>query len=120
MDKVRENHVNMLTEHDIQNIVRKIVTVYKPEKIFIFGSYANGTAGKNSDLDILIIKRTDENFFNRIRKVRKLLQPQPVALDILVYTPEEFEQKKNWVNHILYIVNKQGKLVYERKHKKLA
>ena len=110
----------MFTKSQINNILEKIINGYDPEKIYIFGSYATKTANDDSDLDILIIKDTASSFFNRIREVRKLIQPQSLPVDIIAYTPTEFNEKKEFVNHIAYIVNKEGKLVYERKHVKLA
>ncbi len=110
----------MFTKNQIDDILNKIIKNYDPEKIYIFGSYATKTANENSDLDILIIKNTESSFFNRIREVRKLIQPQSLPVDIITYTPIEFNEKKELVNHIAYIVSKEGKLVYERKHRKLA
>lgn len=63
---------------------------YKPEKILLFGSLANGNIGKWSDIDLVIVKNTDKPFLDRIKEVILLLHPT-VGMDILVYTPEEFE-----------------------------
>ncbi len=104
----------VITQEQINGIISKIAESYKPEKIILFGSYAKGEETDDSDLDILVLKNTKDGFFNRIRAVRKILQPQRVPMDILVYTPEEFEQKKNETNHIVYIINKEGKVFYER------
>ncbi|MCF6183087.1 MAG: nucleotidyltransferase domain-containing protein [Bacteroidales bacterium] len=104
----------MITREQINNIIEKIAENYAPEKIIIFGSYAKGEQKADSDLDILVIKNTKERFFERVRAVRKAIQPQIIPMDILVYTPEEFEQKKEMINHIVYIINKEGKIFYER------
>jgi predicted nucleotidyltransferase len=48
----------MLTEKQIQEIIQTIVEGYDPEKIYIFGSYVNGTPNKDSDPDICVIKET--------------------------------------------------------------
>ncbi len=104
----------MITQEQINTIISKIAKSYKPEKIILFGSYAKGEEKEDSDLDILVVKNTKERFFDRTRAVRKVLQPQIVPMDILVYTPEEFEQKKNELNHIVYIINKEGRVFYEK------
>ena len=46
----------VLSEGILQEIVRRIVEVAKPEKIILFGSAARGELGPDSDLDFLIIK----------------------------------------------------------------
>ena len=110
----------MQLPQNLQTLIRKIAEGYKPEKIMLFGSYAEGRATGESDADLLVIKQTDAGYFARIREVRKLVQPQTMPLDILVLTPQEYAEKKQWVNHIAYIATKNGITVYERKYGKLA
>lgn len=40
----------------LDEIVRRIVAVSDPEQIILFGSYARGDTGPDSDLDLLVIK----------------------------------------------------------------
>jgi len=105
----------MLSNNEIQNIVNIIITGYQPEKIIIFGSYSQGTANDSSDLDLLIVKKTNENFFKRNREIRHLFNPMPVPMDLLVYNPSELSEKQSVINHIVNIAMKEGKIVYERK-----
>ncbi len=84
----------MFSHDEINSLIKKIVQKYEPEKLIIFGSHANNTANKDSDLDILIIKNTNENFYKRSLTVRKLLRPNNIPTDIFVFTPEEFAEKK--------------------------
>ena len=62
---------------------------YDPEQIILFGSHARGDTGEYSDLDIAIIKETDERFLDRLETVCDLLPPVG-AVDVLVYKPVEF------------------------------
>jgi len=39
----------------IEEMVRRIVRRFAPEKIILFGSHARGTAGPDSDVDLLIV-----------------------------------------------------------------
>ena len=50
----------MITEEQIQAVVRRIVEGYQPDKIYLFGSYAYGVPHEHSDLDLLIIKQNAE------------------------------------------------------------
>ncbi len=102
----------MLSEIQIQNIVQQIVLGYQPEKIFLFGSYSNGTANAFSDLDLLIIKSTNENFNSRPKTVRELFIKYPCAMDIFVFTPDEFSKRKKIFGTLAYTVNREGKIIY--------
>jgi predicted nucleotidyltransferase len=85
----------------------------RPEQIILFGSYCSGEVSEWSDLDLAIIKETDAPFLDRTRQVLELLRPQ-VGVDVLVYTPAEFERmclERAFVRR--EIVGK-GKVLYER------
>lgn len=56
-----------------------------------FGSYARGDWGVGSDLDVLLIVSESSDPFER-RASRWDLSTLPVPTDVLVYTPQEWEQ----------------------------
>lgn len=103
----------MITQEQINEITRRIIKSFKPQKIILFGSYANGTPTKDSDLDLLIVK--DSNLPSRLqnRKVRKILSDLRVPIDVIVKTPQEFQTYRDVIGTIIYPANKFGKVVYE-------
>jgi predicted nucleotidyltransferase len=101
-------------ENELARYLRLLTENETPDKIIIFGSLATGNIHSWSDIDLIIIKPTDLPFLQRLRRIRKLLQPE-VATDILFYTPEEMEElcrKRPFFRE--EILNK-GIVVYERK-----
>ncbi|MBF0360767.1 MAG: nucleotidyltransferase domain-containing protein [Oligoflexia bacterium] len=66
----------------------------KAEKAYIFGSYAKGNYTVDSDLDLIIVCKTNLPFFERFTLFPKIFE-WTNELDILIYTPEEFEKIKN-------------------------
>ena len=56
-----------------------------------FGSYARGVADAWSDLDLAVVLDTDLPKLERSRLLEGLHDAMPVALDLLIYTPSEFE-----------------------------
>jgi len=104
----------MMAAQQLEEIIAQIIEVYQPEKIILFGSYANGTAKESSDLDLLLVKRTNEIPFDRVTKVRKSLRGFLFPMDILVYTPEEIENFKGSKFSFVSQVLKSGKIIYER------
>lgn len=104
----------MIIEKQIDEIVKRIVDNFKPQKIILFGSYAYGHPNKNSDLDLLIIKDSTLPRYKRAREVRKQLWGiSEVPKDILVYTPEEIEDWKDVDEAFITGIVKKGKILYE-------
>ena len=83
------------------------------EKMIVFGSLVTGQVRAWSDIDLVIIEQTELPFLRRLRRMRKLLQPQ-VGTDILVYTPQEFEQLCRERSFFQEEILAKGKVVYER------
>ena len=78
------------SEKLIQQINEALVP-YQAERIYLFGSLARGEADDLSDVDLVIIKRTREPFWDRLREAARLVfDAIHRGEDILVYTPEEF------------------------------
>ncbi len=74
------------------------------ERVGFFGSYANGTFGPASDVDLLIIlSGSSKRFLDRIPDF--LPDNLSVSCDVFPYTNEEIEKMKQdcnpWIRHIL-------------------
>jgi predicted nucleotidyltransferase len=57
----------------------------------IFGSAGSGAYTDESDVDIIVIKETGTPFIERAREFDDIWDLAP-AVDLLVYTPAEFEK----------------------------
>ena len=104
----------MISQNKIADVVNKIVSDYQPEKIMLFGSYQNGVPDDESDLDLLIIKQTDLRKFERATEVKKIFDSYPCPMDIVVFTPAEFENSKGILNTLAYIVEKNHRVLYAK------
>ena len=87
----------MKNQEYISLIVEKIKQE-NPEKIILFGSYAYGNPGKDSDIDILVIKNIDESKIRDFRiKLKTLLwdiiTKEKIPVDILVDNLERINQR---------------------------
>ena len=103
----------MITQEQINEITKRIVRNFKPQRIILFGSYANGTPTEESDLDLLIIKDSDIPSRLQNRKVRKILSDLRIPVDVIVKTTEEFQTYKDIIGTIIYPANRYGKVIYE-------
>ena len=104
----------MIEDSKINEIVNKIALNFNPEKIFLFGSYALGNPDADSDLDLLIIRYSTQPRHKRVFEIRKSLIGSMIPLDIIVYTPEEFESEKGIKFSFINNAIKTSKLLYER------
>lgn len=86
---------------------------YDPERIILFGSWAKGEADRYSDLDLVIIKRTDKRFVARLVEAAGYLD-FPFSVDLFVYTPEEFEAMIASGHPFAERVQAEGQTVYEK------
>ena len=105
----------MISEEQIQAVVRRIVEGYAPDKIILFGSYAYGVPHEHSDLDLLIIKENAEaKRAERAIAVRMLLwgADDVPAMDILIRTPAEMERAAGIFQSVETIAEQQGRLIY--------
>lgn len=98
-------------EENLKHIVDTIVKEYSPEKIILFGSLANGSIHEDSDIDLIIIKSTSHNPWQRAREVDKIID-HSVPIDILIYTPEEIQERISLNDYFVKGFNEQGKVLY--------
>jgi len=93
-----------------------------PYKVILFGSYAKGTADENSDIDMVVIldnndvARTYEERLNKKLYINRLVRNinYKTALDILVYSKEEYKIIKNYGNYFIDEIENTGKIIYEK------
>ena len=100
-----------ITDPDLEELVR-ILQPYEPERIILFGSRARGEADEHSDYDVIVIKRTQRPFLERLQEMVPFLVKFRRPAEILVYTPEEFERMGE--TGLGWIVRREGVLLYER------
>jgi len=100
-------------KEELERISGIIIKNCRPEKIILFGSLAGGRAKEHSDLDLVVVMKTDLRFVDRLLFLAKLTKPQ-VGVDFLVYTPEEFREMMEDENLFLQEeVVKKGVVLYD-------
>jgi predicted nucleotidyltransferase len=112
-EHVRAQARHALLERELDRWLPLLITHEQPDKVILFGSYCVGQVSEWSDLDLVIIKETKAPFLDRTRQVLELLEPQ-VGLDVLVYTPQEFEQLSRERAFVRQEIVAKGKVIYER------
>lgn len=99
-------------QKELDNITRQIINKYKPEKIILFGSLARGDFNQDSDVDLLIIKRTAKDRIERIQQLSSLIDRR-LALEAIIFTPKELEMRLKLGDFFLKEILREGKVIYE-------
>lgn len=73
--------------------IARIFAPLNPRLVILFGSRAQGNADDLSDVDLIVVYRTEKRFLDRLDELYSLWD-LPIAVDILAYTPEEFDEMK--------------------------
>ncbi len=96
----------------IISIIRKI----NPEKIYLFGSYSTESFDEQSDIDLIIIAPSNERPLERRLKLRRMLSEydRSIGLDLLVYTPDEFEMPAKEPSSFIFSAIRHGTKIYDR------
>jgi len=102
-----------LLERELSRWLPLLIAHEQPDKIILFGSYCTGQMSEWSDLDMVIVKSTQAPFLDRTRQVLALLKPR-AGVDVLVYTPQEFEQLSRERTFLRQEILAKGKVIYER------
>lgn len=108
-DKIAVRKIEL--ENELARIVSVLINEYEPLKIILFGSLVSGNIHEYSDIDLIVIKNSQRNFYERLKEVGLLVMPE-LAAEILVYTPEEFEIVKRRL-FFREEVLKKGKVLYD-------
>ena len=101
-----------LDQETLDDIIERIVEVADPEKIVLFGSAARGEMGRNSDVDLLVI-RDCANRRALGNRIRRKLYGVRAAVDVVVVTPDDVERYQD--SHALVIkpALREGRVVHE-------
>ncbi len=105
----------MVNKEQINNILKIITSNAEPEKVILFGSYAKNTYTENSDLDLLIIKKTNLPRHLRALELRKLFRGLKIPIDLLIYNQKEINKWKDIKSSFIAQVISEGILLYEKK-----
>lgn len=102
-----------IDESLVQEIVRRVLSAAKPDRIILFGSAATGAMTRDSDIDLLVLERQPESLHEESVKIRDSIGDLGYPFDVLVMRTDRFEQTKDLVGGLAYPVNRHGRVIYE-------
>lgn len=102
-----------IDESLVEEIVRRILSVTRPDRIILFGSAAVGEMTRDSDIDLLVLEADPGDQRKESVRIREALRGLKSPFDVIVISTEWFEESKNVIGGIAYPANKYGKVIYE-------
>ena len=94
-------------------IVRRLVDVYHPERIYLFGSAAQGEAGPHSDYDIMVVvpDQTPRTVCET-KEIHRRLWDIDAAIDVLVWSRSDFDGRLHLAASFPSTIVREGRLLY--------
>ena len=96
----------------IEEIVRRVLSVAKPDKIILFGSAATGKMTPDSDIDVLVVEAQANDRRSESVRISDALRGLGHPFDVIVISADWFEASKTVIGGIAYPANKYGKIIY--------
>ena len=102
----------MVAMHQIEEYGRRIGREFGAEKVILFGSHAQGTASRDSDVDLLVIGPFRRRGADTSVEIQMKLRPG-FPVDLLVRTPENVDERIAMGDTFMQEVLTQGRILYE-------
>ena len=107
----------MYSRQDIEKLKELILEVLEPQKIILFGSYAKGNYTEESDIDLMILIKSELNRVlkrNILYSLRKHLFNQNINVDFVLNTVEKFDAQSKYIGTIFHEVARDGIVLWKK------
>jgi uncharacterized protein len=102
----------MIDEKSIQDLRDRLAAECQPERIILFGSYAHGNPGADSDVDILVIVGHGDSGPKKAAEILKRINPR-IPVDLVVRTGDQVRNRLQADDFFLAEIMNHGRVLYE-------
>ncbi len=103
----------------VRAVVRQIAERFRPEKIILFGSYAAGNPGPDSDVDLLVIMETPLSPRQQAVEIARAIDYH-FGLDLIVRTPAQMAERLALGDFFLQEIVETGRVLYARSDERVG
>ena len=100
-----------LTEEMLTEIVERIVDALAPEKVILFGSYAEGRANADSDVDLLVVTARPMGYRERFAAMQGLFRDLPLPVQVITIPEDRFLETQDVIGGIAYPAARYGRVI---------
>ena len=99
----------------IQAVTQLIAQKFDPEQFILFGSHARANAGSHSDIDLLVVLKSLDNWPKRDNPIRRAIDEQFILpVDVLVSTHDRLAKQRNNPYSFVNTALESRVILYER------
>jgi len=97
----------------VAEITRRLVTLYKPERVYLFGSAARGDDVSGSDYDFMVLVPEDTpKEARQTPELFEVLADIDAPIDVLVWPRDYFDERLHLPASFPATIVREGKLLY--------
>ena len=98
---------------EVAGMLDRLIQVFQPEVVYVFGSQARGDATSDSDVDVmLVVRESDEPSYRRAQAAYGVVGLHRTPVEILVWTREEFDRRRPNPATLPATIIQEGKVLY--------
>jgi predicted nucleotidyltransferase len=109
----------MVDSKQIQDLVGSIAREFNPQRIILFGSYANGAPTPDSDVDLLVVMPHAGASYRTAAKISARVGHR-FATDLIVRSPQLLRQRLELGDQFLREIIENGIVLHEASDKRVG
>lgn len=104
----------MIQRKAIKKWCEIVANEFRPERIILFGSYADGDPTEDSDVDVLVVMplARGQRDVRQAAAIRERV-PAPFPMDVIVRSPKQIARRLALGDSFITGVLRQGRMMYE-------
>ncbi len=103
----------MVAMDQVEALSGRIVREFDPERVILFGSHARGTAGDDSDVDLLVILSFEGKPIRKSLEILNSVNPL-FPVDLLARCPDDTQRRYDEYDPLIRDALDHGMVLYER------
>ena len=97
----------------LDEALKRLVRIFSPARVLLFGSRASGKAPLDSDYDLLLIVPTSsERKYKRMKRAQAELWGIPASFDVIILTEDEAKESASHPSSLTSVALAKGRSLY--------
>jgi predicted nucleotidyltransferase len=108
---MQKDNASLISQETIDGAARLLLQAAPAgSEVILFGSYARGDAGPDSDVDFMVVEPVVRGRRGEMVRLRDVLRPLGIPVDVLVVSAEGFEAWKDQINNVVHEAAREGRV----------